>query len=516
MIPLHNLEHVTSISCCRVLTCSTGVSVVIKTDEVASMAKVKRLSLAAILLMIATFALNITFRHNESPWNLSTVFISQNVQAAPCDGDLNVDGLIDTSDLPLMVSAILTNNATGLCADLNEDTLVNSLDLQFLTNLILNPSPGNAYYIAQDGNDSDDGSLQHPWRTVSNAWRKSGGGDTVMVREGTYTEGEIWLTPSRQGKGEVGQMWTLRSYPGEQARFTNARFIVDASFVRIQGLVLDGVGSNSNIDVGDSGVPERVEILDNLFTGRQSERVVSLTCIDGLIQGNIVNITSGSVSHAFYIKHGSNNIIRDNHITGMNKYGIQIYDEDKYSQYAAAIKNLLVENNTIVGSQTRSGIVVSGGDGTRPPIEVDGVVIRNNLILNHAENAILVAYEGRIRNISIYNNVLYGNDIGIEISADDVDGVMIKNNIFLSNRYTQTDITSRINNLVISHNLYHQPASVGSGAHDDNPIWGDPMFVNAPGGDFHLQPNSPAIDAGVDLGLPFNGVAPDLGAFETE
>lgn len=29
-----------------------------------------------------------------------------------------------------------------------------------------------------------------------------------------------------------------------------------------------------------------------------------------------------------------------------------------------------------------------------------------------------------------------------------------------------------------------------------------------------LAPNSDAIDAGVDVGLPFEGAAPDLGAFE--
>jgi hypothetical protein len=311
-------------------------------------------------------------------------------------------------------------------------------------------------------------------------------------------------------------MWTLKSYPGEQAKFTNATLIINADYVRIQGLVLEGVSWDCNIDVGDSGVPDHVEILDNVFTGSQSVRVLSFTGTNGLIQGNTINITSGSVSHAFYIKHGNGNTIRGNYITGMNKYGIQIYDEDKYSQYTASIRNILVENNTIVSSQTRAGIVISGGDGTRPAIEVDGIVIRNNLILNNAEDAIKVAYEGRIRNISIHNNVFYGNDIGVDISAGDVDGVAIKNNIFLSNRYAQTDISSRINNLTISHNLYHQPTSVGSGASDDSPVFGDPMFLNAPGGDFHLQANSPAIDAGVDVGLPYNGAAPDLGAFEYE
>lgn len=42
----------------------------------------------------------------------------------------------------------------------------------------------------------------------------------------------------------------------------------------------------------------------------------------------------------------------------------------------------------------------------------------------------------------------------------------------------------------------------------------DPLFADSMNNDFHLQAGSPAIDAGVEVGLPFNGSAPDLGAFE--
>jgi hypothetical protein len=43
----------------------------------------------------------------------------------------------------------------------------------------------------------------------------------------------------------------------------------------------------------------------------------------------------------------------------------------------------------------------------------------------------------------------------------------------------------------------------------------DPQFVNAAGNDFHLQPGSPVIDKGTYVGLPYNGSAPDMGAFES-
>ena len=43
-----------------------------------------------------------------------------------------------------------------------------------------------------------------------------------------------------------------------------------------------------------------------------------------------------------------------------------------------------------------------------------------------------------------------------------------------------------------------------------------PLFVDPVNNYFQLRPGSPAIDTGVDVGLPFNGAAPDIGAFETE
>ena len=42
----------------------------------------------------------------------------------------------------------------------------------------------------------------------------------------------------------------------------------------------------------------------------------------------------------------------------------------------------------------------------------------------------------------------------------------------------------------------------------------DPQFVDPTVPDVHLRSNSPCIDAGTDVGLPYLGLAPDMGAFE--
>lgn len=49
-----------------------------------------------------------------------------------------------------------------------------------------------------------------------------------------------------------------------------------------------------------------------------------------------------------------------------------------------------------------------------------------------------------------------------------------------------------------------------------NTLNSDPLFVNALAGDFRLQSASPLIDAGVNIGLPYSGSAPDIGAYEAD
>ena len=47
-----------------------------------------------------------------------------------------------------------------------------------------------------------------------------------------------------------------------------------------------------------------------------------------------------------------------------------------------------------------------------------------------------------------------------------------------------------------------------------NSINTNPLFQNVMANDWTLTDNSPCIDTGVDIGLPFNGTAPDMGALE--
>src|SRR5882724_4265196 len=113
--------------------------------------------------------------------------------------------------------------------------------------------------------------------------------------------------------------------------------------------------------------------------------------------------------------------------------------------------------------------------------------VRNNIGMNNGQN-------------------FYTSDYAVS------NGVTVSNNLWFNtgggNHMVWNDATHSIAAPTISYAAY---VAASGEANSKNQ---DPLFVNTGTGDFHLQAGSPAIDAGVNVGLPFNGSAPDMGALE--
>ena len=84
----------------------------------------------------------------------------------------------------------------------------------------------------------------------------------------------------------------------------------------------------------------------------------------------------------------------------------------------------------------------------------------------------------------------------------------VKNNIF----YTPNPSDATKSGMFVGWDYNDNVQASTIGSHD---MHVDPMFMNAGAHDFHLQPTSPVIDQGTNVCLPFNGSAPDMGAFES-
>jgi hypothetical protein len=73
------------------------------------------------------------------------------------------------------------------------------------------PVAASTYYVATNGLDSNNGSLGAPWASVGKAVSVVNGGDTVLIRGGTYRE----TVTIGHGGSSLNNPITYQAYPGE-------------------------------------------------------------------------------------------------------------------------------------------------------------------------------------------------------------------------------------------------------------------------------------------------------------
>lgn len=234
--------------------------------------------------------------------------------------------------------------------------------------------------------------------------------------------------------------------------------------------------------------------------------------------------------------------------------GIQIWKLDNTQD---ADNNILIENNTVYGNGTNQIDVDSSGTG-----KLLGVTVRDNICKNTAgtDRAMRIRdcnganvyrnlfYADRVipvwleddKDINFWNNTVYTTiavttNWLIWVQGALTENLIIKNNIveaehtspYMLNIVVGTGVVG----MDIDYNLYGY-TGVGtrwtwlgankswanwladSGQDANSPSPADPLFTNPAGDDFTLQAGSPAIDEGVDVGLPYCDTAPDCGAYE--
>jgi len=195
----------------------------------------------------------------------------------------------------------------------------------------------------------------------------------------------------------------------------------------------------------------------------------------------------------------SNNYIRNNY-TGIS-FSVK--------QPGKNVKDISLYNNIINGV----GIVgASGGWGLTWNIDQVTTVVSNVNIWNNVfyagekegigKRGIRAPTGGNVSNVSIINNIIVGfSAYAIEVINTipcSFDKCRIENNIKFAN----------------GNNNINRYAFIPTNLTDQKNIIADPLFLN-PGVDFHLQEKSPGLDAGKYVGLPFSGLLPDIGAFES-
>ena len=419
------------------------------------------------------------------------------------------------------------------------------------------------YYVSTTGNNSFTAiqaqNLATPWKTIQKAANSLVAGDTVYIREGTYNE---QVTP--KNSGSISKYIVYTTYSGEMVtvdgtnglnigmNLWNGVFeIQNRSYLQISGFrVINSpafgiqVSNSNNIKIFNNYIYNTknsgIRIGDsNLITIDGNE--IEFTCNGGDQNNGIQeclsfhntpnSVASHNIVHncgmeAIDFKVASSNCkIFGNDVYDMARIGIYV---DGYSQ---SIDNMEIYNNVVHDSKpVASG---AGDDGIRIGAElgvaVSNVKIYNNITYNISGSGITVnAYTASgypqpvFSNINIYNNTVYnvgtkvgnswgGSGIGVEGSKN--TGIYVRNNLLSKAGAPNISVSL---GATISNNLFNGGTTIGTGS-----VTGNPLFVNAVAHDFHLQSNSPAINAGLLTGAPtsdFDDKArignPDIGAYE--
>ena len=166
-------------------------------------------------------------------------------------------------------------------------------------------------------------------------------------------------------------------------------------------------------------------------------------------------------------------------------------------------ENFIIEFNTFY--DVTSGMMIQGS--------IDDVTIRRNIFYDlfaadpNAWASFAIYIVNQASNQYIYNNTF--DNCQDEVLRFDDCTVTVKNNLFFD---TESIVQANAPTVTADYNGWFDATDTIAGANDVGNA--DPKFVDQPNHDYHLLVTSTCIDAGVDVGLPFNGAAPDIGRYE--
>jgi hypothetical protein len=409
------------------------------------------------------------------------------------------------------------------------------------------------YHVATDGSDANSGSLARPLGTLEQAIRLAEAGDTILVRGGTYlldhgielrTAGastrpiKLWAYANEVPILDFRQNPRHDNLPQPRQDDTvdgtsdavGIYIARDAAWWHIRGLTVQNAAYYGVRVYGSNNIFERLVLRDNRASGLEITGKEGSTPSNNLVVNcdsyhNFDPQSNGEDADGFAAKFetlGPGNVFR-----GLRAWS---NSDDGYDFWHAAHPVVLEDCWSFDNgfSRTEWGKQFSGkwrGDGLGFKLGQDAAELVLNRVVAFGNKSFGIDENGNgseggvtINNATLVNNAKNGNPIQIQLNdgrphtvrntiAFDVDGA------------TVTDFTEEVDDASNSWN------GVGVSALDFASIDMRQLLVDAasprkpdgtlPDMGLRLRPESRLIDAGTDVGLPYDGQAPDLGAFET-
>lgn len=419
---------------------------------------------------------------------------------------------------------------------------------------------GATFYLSPNGNDSNEGEINTPFATIQRAQNAVGPGDTILIRGGVYSmrnaqiarqEGPYACVTYLDRSGKPGKPIRYWAYPGEQPifDFSNVKpegrrvtaFRVEGSWLHLKGIEVVGVQvtiltHTQSICFDNQGSDNIYELLSmhdgkaiGLWIGNGSNNLV-LNCDAFRNHDDISeNKRGGNVDGFGY--HGPkgsvNNVFRGCRAWFNSDDGYDFINSSEvariencwafYNGYSLEFESLGDGNGFKAAGEAGKSVATLPKPLPRH-IVTGSVAVRNKVngfYANHHPGGITWTNNTAYRNATNFN--LRGRDPADNKRIIPGRDHQLKNNLGFDGNVEVAELDTEASD--VSYNYFTLAVSITV----DDFISLDETELRAPrqaNGDLpeirflHLRQNSDAIDAGINVGLPFEGNTPDLGAFE--
>lgn len=224
-------------------------------------------------------------------------------------------------------------------------------------------------YVAADGNDSNNGSVSAPLKSINLALSKALAGDTVFVRAGTYYD-RINFNSS----GLLGKNITLKAYPGERplidgSQTTASGWMAMVSFANAKFLTIDGFDI-AHFQTSNGGVdPMGISITGN------SRGISILNC--NIYDIKNFHLTNRS-AHAIFILGNGSEAMRDITVSGCTVHDTQTGTSENVT-FAGNVDGFTFTHNKIYDTEN-IGVIIAGGDNLHPTGDIKTNYARNGIV----------------------------------------------------------------------------------------------------------------------------------------
>ncbi len=257
---------------------------------------------------------------------------------------------------------------------------------------------GTTYYVSPNGDNSNDGSINHPWATPGYASKQLHPGDTLIIKNGEYLLSQYWddmITPAPGGS--ENQWITIKGESSENRPVLRGRnnllCAIDlggCSYVKIENLEITNYnGENFREGIDSWNEAKHIE-LKNIYIHHVDEMGINMKDVDD------IKILNCEISHC-----------------GFGALGGPRGDHGGW-------RNLYIENSNF----SYSGHYYQGGSGPSPYDRPDGFGIEpsngpievKNCIFSHNRGD---GFDCKAKNTRIYNSIISNNSCdGLKLWGD--------------------------------------------------------------------------------------------------